>query len=118
MFNISRNGIVAINRGDDFILNVFINLGTSIDPIQYTLRGEDKLYFALMEPNQPFEHALIRKVFTAEDLDDNNCVDMVFTPTDTEHILPGDYYYMIKLYRADEDLVDTIVNKTKFVIMD
>ena len=118
MFDISRNGIITISRGDNFTLNVFVNIGTNLMPIQYMLRGEDKLYFALMEPNQPFEHALVRKVFTSEDLDEDNNVDMNFSCEDTEFLLPGNYYYMIKLYRAEEDLVDTIITKTKFVIID
>lgn len=118
MFNISRNGIISINRGDNFTINVFVNIGTVLEPMQYKLQGEDKLYFALCEPNQPFECALIRKVFTEENLDADNNIDMNFIPEDTEHLLPGTYYYTIKLYRAAEDLVDTIINKTKFIIMD
>lgn len=118
MFDISKNGIVTLSRGDCFTLNVEVNIGSIIEPIYYMLEEGDKLYFALMEPNQPFEHALIRKVFTGEDQDSLGNVIMNFTADDTEFLIPGNYYYMIKLSREDGTFVDTIVSKTKFVILD
>lgn len=119
MFDISKNGIIRINRGDSFSLNVFVNLGTCLEPIQYRLEAGDKLYFALMEPNQPFEHALMRREFTNENLDEDDNVVMNFSSNQTEYLLPGTYYYMIKLVRKDSDdndIVDTIITKTKFII--
>ncbi len=124
MFEISNNGIIKINRGDSFSLNVFINIGTVIKPIQYVLKDDDRVYFALMEPNQPFEHALMRREFTREDLDVDANVDMRFDSEQTEYLLPGTYYYMIKLTRKEYDfksekivtIVDTIIPKTKFII--
>ena len=126
MFDISRNGIICVSRGDTFTINIFVNIGTLLEPLQYILEEDDKLYFALMEPNQPFEHALIRKVFTKEDEDENHNINMKFKSEDTEYLLPGNYYYMVKLTRpvqsesGEEEscLVDTIISKTKFVIMD
>lgn len=118
MFDVSGNGIITISRGDNFTINLFVNIGTQLEPIQYRLNENDKLYFALMEPNQPFEEALIRKVFTNENEDESGNIDMVFSTNDTEYLMPGNYYYMVKLYRANEDLVDTIITKTKFVIID
>ena len=125
MFNISNNGIITINRGDTFTLNVFVNLGTSLEPIQYYLQPEDKLYFALMEPNQPFEDALIRKVATSADMLENGLVKITFSAEMTEYLLPGVYYYTVKLTRPEESsgqevsqLVDTIIGKTRFNILD
>jgi hypothetical protein len=126
MFDISKNGIITISRGDNFTINVFVNIGTQLDPIQYKLEENDKLYFALMEPHQPFEYALIRKVFTKENEDECGNINMNFIPEDTEYLMPGNYYYMIKLARniagesGEEEnyLVDTIISKTKFVIID
>lgn len=125
MFEISNNGIIKINRGDSFSLNVFINLGTCLEPIQYVLQQGDSVYFALMEPNQPFEHALMRREFTVADLDEDDKVIMNFSSEQTEYLLPGTYYYMIKLRRLEklgesgeenEYSVDTIIPKTKFII--
>lgn len=123
MFNISKNGIITVSRGDTFTLEVFINLGTAVDPIQYRLEEGDYVYFALMEPHQPFEHALIRKMYDYRNLNKEGSVVMKFITEDTEYLMPGNYYYMVKLYRAggesgEEESVDTIVSKTKFIIID
>ena len=116
MFDINGNGIITVSRGDSFTINTSINIGTLLVPVYYTLEEGDKVYFALMEPNQPFEHALVRKVFTKEDQDKDLDVVMNFSSDDTEFLMPGVYYYMVKLQRGD--LVDTIITKTKFVIND
>ena len=126
MFDISRNGIITLARGDSFTLDVTLDLGYGLDSCIYKLKRGDKVYFGLMEPNQPFEHALIRRVFDANNQDNNGVVTMKFPSTDTEFLMPGDYYYMIKLVRCvyedsgeePTEYVDTIVNKTKFVIID
>lgn len=125
MFSISNNGIIRLNRGDTFSLSVTINIGTELDPVIYPLAEGDKVYFALMEPKQPFECALIRKVFTAEDQDEFGNITMDFSSDQTSNLVPGNYYYMVKLVRdmseesGDEKmLVDTIINKTKFILLD
>lgn len=120
MFDISKNGIIRVTRGDSFSLEVFINLGTVVEPLQYFLTGEDKLYFALMEPNQPFECALIRRTFTEQDANEEGLVVMNFDSEMTECLLPGNYYYTVKLVRDGDESgkVDTIISKTKFVILD
>ena len=117
MFSVSNNGIITINRGDSFSLDVFVNVGTPWEPVQYILTGDDKVYFALCEPNQPFEFALIRKVFDKDNLDEDDDVHMDFSSEMTECLLPGTYYYTIKLVTEDGD-VSTIVPKTKFFIID
>lgn len=96
-----------------------------------------------MEPNQPFEDALIRKKLGYEDrtpidlasscdIDKDSYkdgyVDIFFESKDTEHILPGVYYYEVKLVRPVEDegakkrgiteSIDTIIPKTKFIVLD
>lgn len=126
MFDITNNGIIQINRGDTFSLNVFINIGTCLEPIQYILKEGDCAYFALMEPNQSFEHALIRREFTRADLDEDGNVFMNFNNEQTEYLMPGTYYYMVKLVRKvptesgeeNKCIVDTIIPKTKFIILE
>lgn len=118
MLDISKNGLITLNRGDVFSLNVLVNAGTVIEPAIYKMQEGDKLYFALMEPHQPFEFALIRKVFTKDDQDEEGNVLMNFKSEDTEYLIPGRYYYMVKLFRTDGELVDTIISKTLFTIID
>lgn len=117
---LSNNGILIVNRGDSFILTVAINLGTGLDPHYYNLTKNDKLYLGVMEPNMSFENAVIRKTIKDTVTTDTN-VQYIFNSGDTEYLLPGKYYYMVKLERPQEDgtvLVDTIIDKTEFRILD
>lgn len=119
MINISHNGIVTIYRGDSFTLSLPLNIGTGANPEYYTLTEGDKVYFAIMEPNQPFEVALVRKVFDMNNQVGNNIV-MNFEPKDTECIMPGTYYYQIKLAVEENEVtkIDTLMPKRKFIILD
>lgn len=120
MFNIANNGIVTVNRGDSFEFPVTLNIGTSIDREEYILTGSDVLYMGIMEPNQPFETALIRKKFTPDQLDEDNNIKIRFWPEDTVCVLPGKYYYQLKLQTIDEATgrkdVETVIDKTLFYI--
>lgn len=84
MFNIAFNGIITVNRGDSFKLPMQLNYGTNLEPMTYTVTGKSIVYFAVMEPNQPFECALIRKKYTAEDVDENGNIVIKFRPQDTQ----------------------------------
>ena len=116
MFKQFNNHIIEVNRGDSFVITCNINLGSPIFPEYYILEDGDKVYFGLMEPNQPFEFALIRKVFDKESQTDTT-VAMDFVPEDTEFLMPGRYYYSIKLEKSNGD-VFTVIPKTKFTIFD
>ena len=63
MGTIAKNGIINLMRGDSFTTPIKINLGSKLRPIHYRLGPSDKLYFGLMEPNQAFENAILKKVF-------------------------------------------------------
>lgn len=123
MFNIAFNGIITVNRGDSFTLPLALNYGTNLDPYKYTLSDSCVVYFAVMEPNQPFEEALIKKRYTAKDADADGNIIIKFKPQDTQCVLPGKYYYQVKLQRfnsttAEDYEVDTIVDKTLFYILE
>ena len=134
MFNIAFNGIITVTRGDSFKFPLTINFGSTLTPENYGLKKHDKVYFAVMEPNQTFECALIKKVFTVDDVNENQEIEISFKPKDTQCVLPGKYYYQIKLQRFHKKLdssgqeidewdlddydVDTVVDKTQFFIME
>lgn len=125
MFDISTNGIISITRGDAARTNLYVNLGTALDPLYSKLGDNQKLYFGIMEPNQAFEDSIVRKVFTKADHcdpDDPLAVVITFNCEDTVNLLPGVYYYSAKLYTdggfSDADKVDTLIPKTKFIILD
>ena len=117
MSNISYNGIITLMRGDSFSMPIRINLGTNITPYIYKLESNDKLYFALMEPNQAFEDAVMKKVYThLSDTDEDGNILLVIDPKDTEQLLVGKYYYMIKLrmFVHGKEVVKTIIPPTLF----
>lgn len=121
MFNLAYNGIITVTRGDTFVLPLTLNGGTNLDPYQYQLDKNSFVYFAVMEPNQPFENALIKKKYSVNDTDEYGDVLIRFRPQDTQCVLPGKYYYQVKLQRFNSDdpedyEVDTVVDKTLFYI--
>lgn len=128
MLHISSNMIITINRGDttDLSVPLFINAGDKLNPIRYQLADNDVVYFGLMEAEQPFEHALIRKAYTKDDVNEYGDVLITLTAEDTLNLLPGNYYYEIKLRKillsesgiADGSIVDTIVERKKFTIVE
>lgn len=150
-FNISPNGIIILSRGDTFTAPISVDMGTPVEPLLYKMEAHytddqgqerdpseltpeekeawydgDVLYFGLMEPNQRFEDALVKKTYKADDMDPiARTVDLEFDAEDTEYLLPGNYYYQVKLYRApssswsgNKKHIETIISKTKFVIME
>ena len=119
---ISNNGIIHVNRGDSFVLNFNINVGNSLSPEYHIMGPQDVIYVGVMEPNQPFECAIIRKKFTYEDFLAQGASSIYFRPEDTQCLLPGKYYYQIKWEHQDTVFnrtnVTTIVDKTLFYILE
>lgn len=122
-----RNNIIVINRGDSYPFSFYIEDENSKTGI-YQLKDDDAVYFGVMDPHQMFEDALIRKKYTAEDMDSVGNISIEITPDDTIDLFPGIYYYAIKLHKQSPakpelgepeiDQVITIINKTKFIIND
>ncbi len=105
-------------RGDTLTTPIFINVGTKLDPKYKTLNRNEKLYFALMEPGQSFEDAVLKKVYDwSSDTDSEGNTLLKLAPQDTERLLVGKYYYMIKFRSIDvfgQEMVRTIVPHTLF----
>lgn len=87
--------------------------------MRYILGENDRVLFGVMEPNMSFENALIRKVFTKEDLNENNDVEISFNAYDTINVVPGKYYYEVKLVVGEEEngIVNTVIPKREFFIL-
>lgn len=115
-----NNNILKMNRGDDIDFVFQINTGTPIKPVQCTLEDGEALYFGVMQPNQKWENAVLRKKLTSENNDENGNIKLHLYSQDTENLIPGTYYYMVKIKIYDDILKDyvinTIVDKTKFII--
>lgn len=124
------NNIIIMNRGDTYEFNLTIDDDGSADG-KYHLQGDDTIYFGIMDPHQPFEDALVKKCFTVEDTTPNGNLAIVIEPEDTLDLLPGLYYYSVKLHLQHDnihpetkevlshvDKVHTVINKTKFFLND
>jgi hypothetical protein len=107
------NNLLKITRGDTADFKFRLNIGSTINPKEYTLQPGDRVYFGVTEPRKPFEHSLIMKVLDG----DSSLVTINFTPEDTEYVIPGTYYYSLKIRTANED-VYTVIDKRKFIILD
>lgn len=123
MFNVSYNGIITVNRGDSFTAVMALNAGNELNPIEYEMTPDSFVYFAVMEPNQPFEDAILKKKLDIDDMNDNGDIVIHFKPQDTQCLLPGRYYYQVKLQVCDPDdyskyEVHTIIDKTQFFILE
>ena len=117
------NNIIKINRGDTFSFD--LNIVDEGSPTgQYILQEDDVLYLGIMDPNQQFEDALVKKSYTKDDCDEEGNFVITIKAEDTIDLCPGVYYYAIKLHRLinnEEEYLDeviTIINKTKFIICD
>ena len=71
---------------------------------------KSKVYFSIMQPNQSFEQADIRKIFTHTDC--NSFGDVVISMSSKETMLlqVGKYYYQIKIILED-GRINTITDK-------
>lgn len=122
--NMAKN-IIKMNRGDTYEFNLTIDDEGSENG-KYILQGNDTVYFGIMEPNSVFEQSLVKKIYTEEDRDKDGNIFITIEPEDTEHLLPGVYYYSVKLEVDHENgktyesihKVITVINKTKFIILD
>lgn len=108
---------VIMNRGDSTIIG--INYSTD----GYSFTTNDKLYFGLMDKHQRFEDALVKKILTFKDVNKHKGVIVLsLTPNDTLDLVPGTYYYSLKLRHIEKenkiDEVVTIVDRAEFIIND
>ena len=112
--------VITLAKGDTFEATIAINSGCQLEPEQYVLGEGDSVYFGVMEANQPFGCALIRKKYTSEDLDEDGNIPLRLESQDTIYLLPGTYYYQAKLEHKEDgqpDEVTTIIPKRKLFLV-
>lgn len=121
MFNISNNGIITVNRGDSFTIPLFINQGTDVNPIRFIIGDNCEVYLGIMEPNQKFEDALIKKRYTTKSLNKNGDIVISIRHQDTACLVPGKYFYELKIRifntETNEYEVNTIITRKEFNII-
>lgn len=120
MFCLSENGNIRITRGDTIQFPFVPATGNSVSYLIYPMQERDEMYFGVMEPNSSFEDALIRKKYTYAHQNSNGSIIVDIDSSDTEYLLPGMYYYQIKMniYDAVNDryIVQTVMPKNQFWI--
>jgi hypothetical protein len=125
----AQNNIIIMNRGDTFVHH--FNARALGEYAAYELQGDDTIYFGIMDPGQYFEDALFKQKFDRDDLTSLKNLVLELEPEDTLDLLPGKYFYALKLQLDHEELdaqgyptgnyvdkVITLINKTKFIIND
>ena len=120
MLEINNDGLISMSRGDSVKLPLFINSGSDLCPVRYVLKDTDKLYLGILEPNHSWENAILRKIYTKDNLNADGDVIIKLEPEDTEYLSEGIYYYQIKLLQVDEnnnEIVTTIIPSTKLYLI-
>lgn len=115
------NNIITITRGDTFSPPLFINAGSDLKPVRYELGDYDEVYLGIMEPNQPFENAIVKKRYTKANINEYGDVKVRFEHDDTKCLVPGKYFYEIKAKFIKEDGsvdINTIIQRTEFWIQE
>ena len=115
----NKCSIINMFRGDSLYIPLDIRNGSVMNYEQYNLTDNDTIYFGLMEPNQKFEDAILKKVLTTSDIDEDNNLIIKLKPSDTVDLLPGKYYYSIKLKQNSDNSynVYTLLKETEFWIL-
>ena len=108
MITIDMNGIIKVNRGDNFEISLKELTSKNIfnfDEFDWCVG--DLVLFDLTEANKPFEHFLLRKECTFEDLTEDHDIIISFNHMDTNWLAPCTYFYEVKLLRPTEQPDDS-----------
>ena len=119
MIDVNQNNRITLTIVDSFSVPLFLNKGTDLKPLRYKLHETDKVYLAIMEANQTFENAIVKKVYTYLDANENGDIEISIEHDDTRCLVPGKYFYQIKMLYTDDkgkQQVNTVIQKTEFWI--
>lgn len=119
MYTKYPNGIITINKADTFIFETFLNIGTPWNKNNYILKNDDCAYLGVMEPNQEFNNSLIRKKLDKTNMTEDGKLAVEFNAIDTANLLPGIYYYELKIKYTNDlntECICTVIPKTIFNI--
>lgn len=117
----SNATIIRISRGDSFEAPLFINNGDCLNPERHIIEDDEKVYFGVREPNKFWEQSILKQIYTSksEKTEDGDIIIKI-NPNETEYLIPGTYYYEIKLVKYENDEVEkvrTVVPLTLFYIL-
>lgn len=114
---INKNNVITINRGDYAEFKFKFKVGKFPYDHDLIVNDGDILFFGLMDPGVHFEHALLKKEYTSNFINDEGYFILTLESDDTLELVPGVYYYEIKLLDINAHIT-TLIQKTKFIIVD
>ena len=117
---IEKDNIITMIRGDSFKHKFKFETGRFPRKKRLVINDDDLIYFGIIYPEDHFQHCILKKEFTKDDLNSEGDFILRLDPEDTTFLYPGHYYYEIKLlHQTSEDTyINTLVQKTKFDILD
>lgn len=115
MYHVYKNNVVSVVRGDYLELRIPLIQGRFPFQKKIEIHDGDTLFFGMTHHHEPFERAILKIPYTKEDLNSEGDLLVVIEPEDTIHMLPGVYYYEVKLLTEDSKIT-TIIPKSKFII--
>lgn len=119
MFNIDKLGNISMARGDTAEFFVNVCYGRKDNHIKYKLEETDTVLFAVFDTGNRYNENIIEKTYTIADLDEYDRIKMSFEEEDTMYLPVKNYWYVLKLFKADEQgniKPYTITNKKQFNI--
>ena len=111
MLFINTKPELQMHRGDTVSIESEIYSGNNLIKELYKFNEGDELYFAILEPNQCWENAIVKKKF----IEDASHIKL--DPKDTMCLFPGLYYYQLKLRNKDGE-VFTLCNRSRLYILE
>lgn len=117
---VKKDNIISIIRGDSFKHIFELETGEFPRKKKLVLGEDDLIYFGVMYPKDYFEQCIFKKELTIDDIDSEGNLILELTPEDTALLQPGIYYYEIKILRStsEDAYLNTLIQKTKFIILD
>lgn len=113
---IDKNKVLSMVRGDSASFPFKFTEGKFPNETPLIVGSNDIIFFGLMDPNQNFEHALLKKEYSSKDFDSDGNFILSLDPDDTIELMEGTYFYSIKLLTEDAN-IKTLVQNTRFNII-
>lgn len=114
MFEIQRNGAVTINRGDSFVVALYINKGSVLRPVRYHIDDNTTVKFKISPPNCDFP--IIEKTFDVNsDTTEDGDIIISISPDEMTALKKGKYYYSAVVLIGDERCV--IIPEKEFFVL-
>ncbi len=120
MYNITKNNVITIVKGDYTKFPIELYIGKFPYRSVMQLEEGDIAFFGIMCAKDGFDQAIVKKELTVDDLDEYGNLWVTLLPEDTINLDVGTYYYEVKVYYVEEEIehIDTVINKSRLIVLD